>query len=87
MAARPYGDVYSALEEAAKQLARPINPTILSTKELSKRVANDNAFVSRVLSQPKIWLVRGDDASAFENLCGSDKPLKAEAPDAKEFAD
>ena len=62
MAARPYGDVYSALEEAAKQLARPINPTILSTKELSKRVANDNAFVSRVLSQPKIWLVGGEDA-------------------------
>jgi len=24
--------------------------------------------------------------SAFENLCGPGKPLKAEAPDAKEFA-
>lgn len=56
-----YGDVYSALEEAAEQLARPINPTILSTEELSKRIASDNAFVSRVLSQPKIWLIGGEN--------------------------
>jgi predicted nucleotidyltransferase len=56
-----YGDVYSALEGASGRLGRSINPTILSTKELAKRVAGDNMFVSRVLSQPKIWLIGGED--------------------------
>lgn len=56
-----YGDVFASLEEASSQLGRSVNPTILSTKELSKRVANDNAFLSRVLSQPKIWLIGGED--------------------------
>ena len=56
-----YGDVYAALEEVSDQLGRSISPTILSTKELSKRLTNDSAFVSRVLSQSKIWLIGGED--------------------------
>jgi predicted nucleotidyltransferase len=56
-----YGDVYSKLEATSERLGRSINPTILTTKELSKRVANDSAFVTRVLSQPKIWLIGGED--------------------------
>jgi predicted nucleotidyltransferase len=57
-----YGDVFSALEAASKRLGRAVNPTILSVKELSKRVKADNTFVTRVLSQPKIWLIGGEDA-------------------------
>ena len=56
-----YADVFAALEAAGNRLGRTINPTILSTKELARRVADDNAFVSRVLSQPKIWLIGGED--------------------------
>ena len=55
-----YPDVFAALERAGQVLQRPINPTILSKTELAKRVKGDNAFVSRVLSQPKIWLI-GDE--------------------------
>jgi predicted nucleotidyltransferase len=56
-----YADVYSVLEAASGRVGRSINPTILSSKELAKRVADDSAFVSRVLSQPKIWLIGGED--------------------------
>jgi predicted nucleotidyltransferase len=56
-----YADVFSALEKASAQLVRPINPTLLSSKELARRTKGDNAFVKRVLSQPKIWLIGRED--------------------------
>jgi predicted nucleotidyltransferase len=56
-----YGDVFSALEAVSDQLGRPINPTILSGEDLARRLKEDNAFTSRVISQPKIWLIGGED--------------------------
>ena len=56
-----YGDMFAALEVAASRLGRSVNPSILSRKTLAKRVKDDNAFVKRVLSQPKIWLIGGED--------------------------
>ena len=52
-----YADVYSALESAAATLGRTINPTLYEPSELARRIAQDNAFVTRVLQQPKIWLI------------------------------
>jgi predicted nucleotidyltransferase len=56
-----YSDMFTALEVAATRLGRSVNPTILTRKTLAKRVKDDNAFVKRVLSQPKIWLIGGED--------------------------
>jgi predicted nucleotidyltransferase len=56
-----YADVFPALEKASERLGRPINPTILSSKDLSRRLKSDSAFVKRVLSQPKIWLIGVED--------------------------
>jgi predicted nucleotidyltransferase len=56
-----YGDMFAALEVAATYLGRSVNPTILTKKTLAKRMKDDNAFVKRVLSQPKIWLIGGED--------------------------
>lgn len=52
-----YADVFAALEEAARRLGRPVNPTVYSRQELTKRIKQGNAFVKRVLSQPKLWLI------------------------------
>ncbi len=52
-----YADIFSALEETATQLGRPVNPTVYSRKELDKRIKKDNIFVKRVLSQPKLWVI------------------------------
>ena len=57
-----YGDVFPALEDVGARLGRPVNPTILSRKELSKRAKADSAFVTRTLSQAKVWLIGGKDA-------------------------
>jgi predicted nucleotidyltransferase len=56
-----YSELFAALEGATAQLGRTVNPTVYSRKELAKRLSQDNAFVERVLSQPKIWLVGGED--------------------------
>ena len=55
-----YSDLFAALEEASGNLGRTVNPTVYTTEELSRRVKQGNAFVKRVLAQPKIWLVGGE---------------------------
>lgn len=56
-----YADLYAALESAAQRLGRTVNPTIYTHKELAKRIKSGESFVTRVLVQPKIWLIGGDD--------------------------
>jgi hypothetical protein len=55
-----YSDVFAAVEGAGACLGRAVNPTILSGKEPARRVKDDNAFVTRVLAQPKIWSIGGE---------------------------
>jgi predicted nucleotidyltransferase len=55
-----YADLFAALEDASERLGRKVNPTVYSPQELAKRVKQGNAFVTRVLAQPKIWLVGGE---------------------------
>jgi predicted nucleotidyltransferase len=55
-----YGDVFGVLEETAKQLGRKVNPTVYTRREMQTRLKQDNAFITRVLAQPRIWLV-GDE--------------------------
>jgi len=52
-----YADLFAALEDSANRLGRPVNPTVYSQHELAKRVREDNAFLKRVLAQPKLWLM------------------------------
>ena len=55
-----YADLFGTLEEVAGKLGRPVNPTVYSPAELARRVGEGNAFVTRVLAQPKLWLI-GDE--------------------------
>lgn len=52
-----YADLFTVLEEATNRLGRTVNPTAYSRQELNKRVRADNAFVKRVLAQPKLWVI------------------------------
>jgi predicted nucleotidyltransferase len=55
-----HADLFAALESASTQLGRKVTPTLYSAKELSRRVKQEQAFVTRVLAQPKLWLI-GDE--------------------------
>lgn len=55
-----YADIFAALEDASKRLGRPVNPTVFSRQELTKRIRQGNAFITRVMEQPRLWLI-GED--------------------------
>src|SRR5258706_2686980 len=52
-----YADLYAAMEQATARLGREVNPAVYSRKDLAKRVKQNNTFVTRVMAQPKIWLL------------------------------
>jgi predicted nucleotidyltransferase len=52
-----YGEVFGALERVTRDLGRKVNPTVYTGDEFSKRARTENAFVSRVLEQPKLWVI------------------------------
>ena len=56
-----YADVFGALEAASATLGRKVNPTLYTQTEFTKRLVSNNAFVARVLQQPKIWLIGNEE--------------------------
>ena len=55
-----YQDLIKALQSAERRLGRKISPTLYSAVELAKKRSGKNAFVLRVLEQPKIFLIGSD---------------------------
>ncbi|MCR4375775.1 MAG: transcriptional regulator [Acidobacteria bacterium] len=56
-----YGDVFGALEGVTRTVGRKVNPTVYTAREFSKRVRTENAFLTRVLAQPKLWVIGSED--------------------------
>ena len=54
-----YPDLMTQLMEAEVNLGRTINTTIYTPTDLKQRVKEKNSFVTRVLEQPKIWVIGG----------------------------
>jgi hypothetical protein len=55
-----YADIVAALEAASSRLGRKVNPTILTSKEFYKRVKAEEPFLTKVLAQPKVWIIGGE---------------------------
>jgi predicted nucleotidyltransferase len=56
-----YADVYAVLEPVGSKLGREVNPTVYTRLQLAKRVREGNAFLTKVLKQPKVWLIGTED--------------------------
>lgn len=56
-----YADAFGVLEPAAKELDRAVNPTVYTAVEFKRRLKHGNAFVIRVMEQPKVWIVGGEN--------------------------
>jgi hypothetical protein len=56
-----YGDVFGAVERVTRTVGRKVNPTVYTTAEFSKRAPTENAFVTRVLKQQKLWIIGSKD--------------------------
>jgi predicted nucleotidyltransferase len=52
-----YGEVFGALERVTRAVGRKVNLTVYTGVEFSRRAGMENAFVTRVLEQPKLWVI------------------------------
>jgi predicted nucleotidyltransferase len=56
-----YADVFGALEPIGDRLGRLVNPTVYTTKDFARRLKQGNAFLTRVVAQPKVWVIGNED--------------------------
>lgn len=56
-----YSDLFEALQPAETVLARTVNPTVFTVAEWRLRRAEADSFASRIASQPRIFVIGGDD--------------------------
>jgi len=55
-----YADLMEALIEAEHSLGRPINPSIYTKQQVESKLKQKNAFLTRLVEQPKLW-IKGDE--------------------------
>ena len=56
-----FSEVMELLFESEISLGRSINPTIYSLDQIKEKIWQDNAFITRILEQPKIWIKEDED--------------------------
>ena len=80
-----YSEVFSALQQAEKHLARPVNPNLMTTNDWGRKVKAKTAFVTKILISPSCsCLEMKMNSEALNNLVKA-KVLKVEPPDQAEF--
>ena len=52
-----YADLLPVLEPASTRLQRTVKPTLYSRMEFDLQFRDGNAFVKRLLTQPKLWVI------------------------------
>ena len=55
-----FATLVSVLYPLEEKLGRPINPNIFDSKEFARK-RHESGFLSRVIEQPKLWLIGGDN--------------------------
>ena len=56
-----YSELMAELADAEELLGRPVNPSIYTMDQIKKKLKKDNAFVVRVMEQPKVWIKGSED--------------------------
>lgn len=55
-----YGELMAALEPLSGQLGRRVNPTLYTAEDFATKRRTGQAFLARVMAQPRIWVVGGE---------------------------
>jgi len=56
-----YTELMDVLSKAGDALSRTINPSIYSSQDINKKLKAKNAFITRVMEHPRIWLKGSDN--------------------------
>jgi predicted nucleotidyltransferase len=52
-----YAEIYEALQAVESSLGRPVNPTVFSMAEWSRKREESQSFVAKVAARPKLFLI------------------------------
>jgi predicted nucleotidyltransferase len=56
-----YSEVFSALQKADKELARPVSPSLMTSNDWARKVKAKSSFVTKILHQPKLFVFGNED--------------------------
>lgn len=56
-----YADVMNVLLNAEEELGRPVNPSLYTRAQVKKKLKEKNAFLTRLMEQPKLWVKGTED--------------------------
>jgi len=56
-----FAPVVSALAHVQEKLRREVNPTVMKPEEFVRKLRARDGFATRVMHEPKIWLIGNDD--------------------------
>jgi predicted nucleotidyltransferase len=56
-----YPEILASVAPIEATIGRSVNPTIYTTKEFKDKIQLDNSFVTRVVTQQKIYLIGSED--------------------------
>lgn len=59
--AASFADVVKALSTAQEQLGREVNPVVMTTKDFSRKLAQGDRFLARIVKEPRILLLGTTD--------------------------
>lgn len=68
-----YADLMSTLMEAEQSLGRPINPTIYNKEQFRDKRQTGNAFITKIMQQPRLWIKGEDNVIGKTGQPGQDK--------------
>lgn len=71
-----YADLMAVLVEVESTLSRTVNPSVYSQEVFNERLNSKNAFISRVMEQPKIWIKGVKDDVAATPQSGKGETVK-----------
>ena len=52
-----YAELFNLLETTSQRLGRPVDPTLYHSDDVTARTARKNAFIDKIFSQPKLWII------------------------------
>ena len=76
----PAETLAKAFSEAERLLGRQVSFSAFSEKEFAGRLAEGNAFISRVMAEPKLMVVGEDDWSGRLAAAGAHNPVRRDKP-------
>jgi len=71
-----YSDLFALAAETERRLGRKVNPTFYTPAELRQKLAARNAFATRVLERPKVFVIGSENDLRESRKSRKNKPAQ-----------